>query len=252
MQSILSICSLTMASICNKTISRPMISVNSHGIKGTWLFDTGAQASVMSVKMFRQIPPDKRPKKLPQMGQLSAANQSPLKVIGVYDMTLQIMGISCNNPVYVVDGLNQNAILGTDVMHKLNLCYSPKSNDFFFETNYPRFETAQISTISTETLPALTTLPIKVTGLTPGCQRPPKGILSLASISAPNYPLIGGGQGLVTPNQLGEVTVLVQNCAPYDIQLQRGEVLGYIENIQEVSGRITPVSYTHLTLPTKA
>ena len=58
----------------NKKSRRPFISVNTlPGATTTWLYDTGAEVSVMAQREFRKIPIDKRPKKKPVTMKLSSA-----------------------------------------------------------------------------------------------------------------------------------------------------------------------------------
>ena len=40
---------------------RPFITVNTQNVPGTWLYDTGASVSCMSLEQFRRIAPENRP-----------------------------------------------------------------------------------------------------------------------------------------------------------------------------------------------
>jgi hypothetical protein len=51
-----------------------------------WLYDTGAQATCLSEKLFRKIPRDVRPKKLPTNQKFIGAGSQPLEPVGVYQM----------------------------------------------------------------------------------------------------------------------------------------------------------------------
>ena len=50
--------------VVSKRTPRPFITLQHGGIQSTWLFDTGAAISCMSLKAFRTIPIKHRPKKL--------------------------------------------------------------------------------------------------------------------------------------------------------------------------------------------
>ena len=49
---------------------------------------------------------------------------------------------------------------------------------------------------------------------------------------APEVPLLSGGPGLVTMDQRGQVTLMLQNCSPNAVQIERADILGSIECIQ--------------------
>ena len=57
-------------------------------------------------------------------------------------------------------------------------------------------------------------------------------MLAVATVHAPEAPLLSGGPGLVTTDQLGHVTVMLQNCVLNAVQIERGDILGSIECIQ--------------------
>ncbi len=70
-QTVLTLCSLAISNvfsflnICSafnvNSAQRPFITMQVQGVTRSWLFDTGAAASVMSLSEFRKISPDNRP-----------------------------------------------------------------------------------------------------------------------------------------------------------------------------------------------
>jgi hypothetical protein len=62
----------------NKQVNRPHITVKTiQGPTSTWLFDTGADVTVMAMREFRKIPIEKRPmKKQPKVRISSASSDS--------------------------------------------------------------------------------------------------------------------------------------------------------------------------------
>jgi hypothetical protein len=72
---------------------------------------------------------------------------------------------------------------------------------------------------------------IKVAILTEGGAPPGKGNLCLANITSAQHPLVTGGLYLVSPDNLGQVTVAVKNCAPTELELARNNFIGTLENI---------------------
>ncbi len=87
----------------------------------------------MSVKQFRQIPPDQRPEKLPNLTRLVDAGGNDLNVLGVYNLKLTVHGKSIFTPVFVCQKLHSAAILGIDSISRLGLAYSGRKKCFFFD-----------------------------------------------------------------------------------------------------------------------
>ena len=93
-QTVLTLCSLAISNvfsfsnICStfniNSAKRPFITMQVQGVTSSWLFDTGAAASVMSLSEFRKISPDNRPVKLPAMLNLSTASADSLNIVGVW------------------------------------------------------------------------------------------------------------------------------------------------------------------------
>ena len=214
----------------------------------------------MSVQLFRKIHPNKRPKKLPKFASLKAASCDALKIEGVFEMDLNILGKIINTPVYVCSSLNQEAILGMDAIRKANLNFDVSSRQFHFQTDKSIQEiescpVAALTTKSLEKMPALTARPLRLAAFSPTLTRPLKGTMAVASIISEHFPLLAAADGLVTPTQNGEVTIWVKNCHPYDIDIPRGEIVGYAELIDhpESVDRIdSPLFVNELnSMPTK-
>ncbi len=95
-------------------------------------------------------------------------------------------------------------------------------------------------------LPTLTSLSLSVNTLTDSGYRPPPGVLGLAHVGTTALPYLNGGPGLVTTDRLGEVTVRINNCAPTELNLLKGSVIGFFENInsQEIN-RINDELFVH-------
>jgi len=84
------------------------------------LYDTGADISCMSEKVFRQLPLNARPKKLdsdkPQ--KFKSAGGEPLPVRGLYEFNLRIGEKVLTHQFYVIPELNEPLILGIDFIQK--------------------------------------------------------------------------------------------------------------------------------------
>ena len=72
---------------------------------------------------------------------------------------------------------------------------------------------------------------IKVAVRTEGGAPPGEGNLCLANVTSSEHPLVTGGPYLVTPDNLGQVTIAVKNCAPTELELARNDFIGTLENI---------------------
>lgn len=231
MQAIISVITLSIASIVN-TAKRPFLTIRANGTASQWLFDTGAQVCCMSLHEFRKIPVNKRPQKLKLVKDLRCASNTQLQVKGAYLMNLTVFDRNIQQLVFVCANLGQSAILGIDAIEKLGLNYSAKRQQFFFEQQKVSFPTGKLIALSAHNVPALSAQPIRVATITAEGTRPVAGLQAVATICSPISPLLSGGPGLVKTNQLGEVTVMLQNCSPCEINISRGDILGSIECIQ--------------------
>jgi hypothetical protein len=253
-QTVLTLCSLAISNvfsfsnICSafnvNSAKRPFITMQVQGVTSSWLFDTGAAASVMSLSEFRKISPDNRPVKLPAMLNLSTASADSLNIVGVYNLSFSMKGKTIQNPVYVCSNLNQKAIIGMDVIKKFGLIYSPLKETFHFEdtpinSNYffqpkmpsNRSAVASLTVVKTVKIPPLTSISLSVSSLSSDHYRPPPGMLGLAHIGTPSLPYLNGGPGLVETNRLGEVTVRINNCSPVELKIERNTEIGFLESV---------------------
>ena len=92
----------------------------------TWLFETGAEVSVMAQKEFRKIPIGKRPVRKPVKIRISSASKDTLKATGMYEMPITMMGKTVNHDVIVVQNINSHAIMGADLIEHLGLVFSKR------------------------------------------------------------------------------------------------------------------------------
>jgi transposase InsO family protein len=247
-QNVLTICSLFIAttSMVNELdTQRPYVKITTQGVPISWLYDTGAQLTVISLTAFRKIPVENRPQKLPVLRQLTSASSDNLKVLGVYNLSLNVFGKIIQHPVYVCDNLSQPAILGVDAIHRLGLIYSVTKKNFFFEnqqtftaplqTSLPANNIASLSLSQLTHIPALTSLALSVSATGVGGLTLPPNILALAHVGSPLLPLLNGGPGLVQTSDTGQVTIRLNNCSPSDIEIPRGTHIGFLESVQPSS-----------------
>jgi Retroviral aspartyl protease. len=171
------------------------VPIQAHGLSFNWLYDTGADISVMSLRKFKEIPPDKRPPRLPVTLSLKSAGKTPITVAGVYLMSLSVLGHSLRTPIYVCDNLNQDALLGMDVIEKLGLALNPKSKQFDFKISaISAQEVHSLATTSAQTLPPLSVSCLKLAALHDSGTRAPLDTKGLAVVGTSQFPLLSGDQ----------------------------------------------------------
>jgi hypothetical protein len=96
-----------------------------------WVYDTGAQATFLSEKLFRKISKDIRPKKLPTNRTFVGAGGQPLKPVGVYQMPFtwsnsKGKSMTVNHKVIVIKNLNLGAIMGLNLIKSLAITVEDK------------------------------------------------------------------------------------------------------------------------------
>ena len=203
-------------------------------MEGNWLYDTGADVSVISKQLFEKF--KNKPILSSHFGSLNSAANTKLGTLGTCKLKLEVLGKCFEHEVFVCENLNQEAILGIDAIQKLGLNYNIRKRQFSFdELNIisQTFSVAALSALSTEIFEPLTARPLRLSAQTDTGQRPPSGQTGVAEIHANNYPLLFSKEGLVKTNKLGEITLMVKNCYPYQITIPRGEILGSFEPVLE-------------------
>ena len=248
----------TLVSLCSISIAaavavfkeqRPHIIINMQSILSSWLYDTGACITVMPLSLFRKIPVDQRPIKYPPLHELCTASGSPLRTIGVYYLKLTFQQRSIITPVAVCENVSQ-PILGIDAIKKFGLIFSPNSNSFSFENasiasvqpprlpappaDYavdPHFVVASLSIIKSVKLPPLTSLSLSVQAVNSADPSSIAGVTGLAHIGHPSFPYLNGGPGIVQTDSVGEIRIRLNNCAPFEILLNKGDVIGSLETV---------------------
>ncbi len=251
-QTLFAICSPIFAQVNSVFKSdRPFVTINAQGISSSWLYDTGASITLMSIVEFRKICPENQPPKTPVMVNLTSASDQQLKTVGLYNLKLTIGSPSIIYPVYVTENKTP-AILGIDAIKAFGLLYSPLKHCFTFKKenvfsspvhavsqNSPN-ASSKLDSLSTLTpltlnknilLPPLTSLSLSVSTLTDSGYRPPPGVLRLAHVGTTALPYLNRGPRLVTTDRLGENTPRINNCAPTELNLLKVSVIGFFENI---------------------
>ncbi len=93
---------------------------NSVSVRG--LYDTGADISCLSLKVFRQIPPEPWRKKIEQslLPKFKSAGGETLPVHGKYKLKAHVGTKEIQHEFYVISELNEPLILGIDFIRSNN------------------------------------------------------------------------------------------------------------------------------------
>ena len=189
--------------VVSKRTPRPFITLQHGGIQSTWLFDTGAAISCMSLKAFRTIPIKHRPKKIGEGCGAKGATGSSLIPVGQYLMPIRWNGKSVMQPMVVFQHLNTPLILGIDGINNLGITYLSIPDEFVFqsECTQSQFKKADLMTVATVKIPALSTVPVRL-GTAIGRRHTPMaaGFKAVSTIGNPDFPALFAQPGLVVPD----------------------------------------------------
>jgi hypothetical protein len=58
-------------------------------------------------------------------------------------------------------------------------------------------------------------------------------VIYVANICAPRYPMVSGMPSIVNIDDNNICNIIVENCAPYDVTLERDDILGVMETEED-------------------
>jgi hypothetical protein len=228
-QLILNLCTVSIAT-CNKIFNqmtpfngdriRPRVTARAGGKTFSWLFDTGASVTCMTAESFNAAFPHTKPRRIQNAQHCTAASGNQMNSLGIFEIDLQIKGKSFKHSVNVIDQLTDN-IIGIDFMHKHKLHYDVQTR----QVKIAGIEIDQIVAIKEQTLPALasTVITAKYKG------KVTKDTTYIASIFAPKTPTVSGMPAVVSIDKNNNCKIIVDNCAPYDVIIDRNDVIGFMD-----------------------
>ncbi len=133
--------------------------------------------------------------------------------LGIYEIDIFIKGKKFTHHINVMDTLTDN-IIGIDFMHKNKLHYDVQTR----QVKIASIEGDQIVAIKEQTLPALASTVI--TAKYKGKNIPDANFI--ANIFSPRTPMVSGMPAIVSIDKNN-------NCAPYDVTINRGDILGIMD-----------------------
>jgi hypothetical protein len=206
-----------------------MSKVNQTYVKS--LFDTGADVSCIRTKTFQtcklDIPIDTR-----QVRHFKAAGGTKLQISGKVMLPIEIDKKLVRHPFFLIDNLNEKCILGIDFITKHQLGYCPQTRTFFWPGERP-WKNGVITANKSQTIPALASRVIKVNVITEQQHTPTKDTIVSACVGSATKPLLTSDPGLARVSESGQIQVLVKNCSPCDILIEKNENIGQMENLQD-------------------
>ena len=225
-----------------KAIDRPMVKLKLHGAKNEekFLYDSGAQVSLMTDKTFRKIKVGLRPEKIKFKLNCSGVSGSKLKVTGCYFFNFTILGEKVKHPIFVVDKIpGQAGVLGIDMIKRLGLGLDVITNEPYF-INKSNLEQASLT--KDIIIPARSRQVCKV-------KIPSKFInedenLQVLSISVPSSRQIFPDEVLIKANKEGVAKVYITNSSYSHQQLKRGQNVGEVMSVSADEINRFPVSDT--------
>jgi hypothetical protein len=226
-QLILNLC-LTSLTTCNKLYKifapgekiRPRVNVKTGSQTTSWLFATGVAITCMNSQSFNSAFGNQKPRKIANAQSCVAASGDAMNSIGVNEVDLWIKGQKFTHPVNVINELNNN-IIGIDFMHRNKLIYHVK-------TRQVKFADAKMNTICATkqmTIPAMTSS-IIATKFN-GESHPDKTYI--ATIHCPGAPTLTWVPSLVSIDNNQNCKIVIENCAPYEVIIERNDIMGIIQ-----------------------
>ncbi len=143
---------------------------------------------------------------------------------GVFEVDLFMKGKKIMHPVNVIQELNEN-IIGIDFIHTHKLTY-----DFIpHRVKFAGAGTNSIAALKNTVLPAMTSTIVKAKFKGTRDEK----ATYVANICAPRTPMISGMPSIVNVDENNICNIVVENCAPYDVTLERDDVLGVMETEED-------------------
>jgi hypothetical protein len=197
------------------------------------LYETKADISCLSEKVFRQLPPNHRPKKLEgdTTPKLKLAGGQPLPVRGRYEFNTRIDTKFQTHEFYVIADLNEPIILGIDFIQKHQLWYCLKNRSFAWK-GLPNCGQGHLKISSATTILPRSVAFIRATVRTEGGALP-EGNLCITNVASRVQPLVTGGPYLVQSHNQGQITIAVKKCSPFDLNPERNDFIRCVENLQD-------------------
>ncbi len=172
-----------------------------------WKIDTGSAVTCMNINAFE-----------------TAFGKTKGKNLKECQMDIFIRNRKCTHKVKIADESSEN-ILGIDFLQKFWLHLDPRTKEITFQSAPSR---ALFATRNFTIPPFATTLVQART-----FQNIDRQLHYIADIGAPKQPLISGLSTLVSFDHRSQCTMPIQNCAPHEVNVSTGDILGILSTEKE-------------------
>ena len=227
-----------------KPFQRPFIFSKMCTEQVKMLYDTGADISAVNENIFRNISVDQRPSKIEDSSnrQFRSAGGENLQIKGKYLFPVTIGKKTVHHPFYVIKNLSEAAIMGIDFIQQHSLNYCPDQRSFSWKGGRS-WHSGSMKLCNLEKIPPLSIVQIKVNLTTESGCSPNADSICIVNVAVPDIPVLTGGPAIVQPDKSGQAFLQITNCSPNTITLQRGEFMGFIENVTDCEKRQVNPSY---------
>ena len=223
--------------------------ISIENVSAEFIVDTGAAVTILSTKIFNQIPQSLKPvfKELDPRLKLEVANDGLLQVTGLVTLTFKIQKDIFTWDVFIAP-IREDGLLGLDFLQNHNYALSAlsglKLNKKRYSTNVHRVPYRAIRvTLKEETiLPAYSEI-IAFGECLDNQVKSEFGLVSpIKTDSEVDYIV---GHSLVDPrNNEGTIPIRIMNPTNSDIVLNERSNIGQIHEVETVTNRVTQVSST--------
>ena len=222
---VLSVFAMTMSCLFggNDAINRPMVEIRILGSPSEerFLYDSGAQVSLISKKTFRKIRKDQRPKKLDLDLSCSGVSGSKLKLVGCYLIKLKILDKEVEHPFFVTNVPGHTGVIGIDLIKKSGLSLDAITNQPYF----PKSEVSRATLTKNVYIPPRSRQVVNI-----NCS---PNELQVLQVNIRDCKQIYCDEILLHPNQDGVAKIFLTNVSQTAQRLNRGTPVGELENVEK-------------------
>ena len=223
---------LIAVSALGEPTKRPSVRAKFKDREVVMLYDTGSSITCMNSDLFDRLSTSDIIK-MRDVGTdvvFSSASGDPITARRRPIIRFELLNRTVEYPVYVVDRLHEQFILGIDFLVDENLGYCPKHREFYWSGNCPREHVAAIGLKEITTIPALGRRCCKIKVANPTLA----GKTVIASVNVSGQPWIRGGPVLTKVDEHGDAWVEIYNASPITREINKWERVGQIEEIEMI------------------
>ena len=225
-------------SVC-MILGRPTIRVHTHNTQDRWLFDTGAGMTVISEELYNRMSPQPELHEAPYS--VTGANKKPVDLLGVAkNLPIRLLDEETTVDALVSPELSFKAILGMDVIRKMNILLNPRTNKF------SRLKDIPISAVSLQTyrVPAMCGRPIKIKVNGPVVE----GNAVVTNLESPIIDKLFVPEAMATVHE-NVAYIMIKNCNTHELVIPAKTTVCNIEFLHEND---TTINATQLSQPDDA